>query len=400
MKKSIAATLTLSLALACAVPLSACNTQEDYTRMTVDINPSVEFILDSDEKVVSVTALNDDGALIVAGEAFVGKDAEEAAQLVVSLATETGYLIRGEATASENQITITLSGDEEAARKLYEDIDAALTEFLQTHNVTAAVQRAEAMQLSALRTLVAACRPELTEEELAAMNEQQLVNELKLSRVETALLLTESMRELYYEMKEYEIDLSQRETTKRLIDSADAVYQSFKDSYDAMLTEYENVISRIEQTRYDYLISPDSDYQRALQALLDAKAALLEQKNKIAALDDGPEKIAAQAILQIRQTAYDAAYASCTMYGSSANAAIDLTVAALQTVKTQLENLEKSFPEEIKTELTRQTEAFDEAANSAKDSAFASFEARYGTDIQSITERLAARKEALIQANA
>ena len=61
------------------------------TRVTVDINPSVEFIVDDQNKVVSVTALNDDGSILIAGEAFVGKTPEEAVEMMVSLATETGW---------------------------------------------------------------------------------------------------------------------------------------------------------------------------------------------------------------------------------------------------------------------------------------------------------------------
>lgn len=67
--------------------------------MQVDINPSVEFILDADDKVLSVTALNDDGALIVAGEAFVGKTAEDAVELMASISTDAGYLVKGELSA-------------------------------------------------------------------------------------------------------------------------------------------------------------------------------------------------------------------------------------------------------------------------------------------------------------
>ena len=42
-----------------------CSKAAENTRMTVDINPSVELMVDKDNKVVSVTALNDDAAIIL-----------------------------------------------------------------------------------------------------------------------------------------------------------------------------------------------------------------------------------------------------------------------------------------------------------------------------------------------
>ena len=70
MKKRIVA-LLLALSSAFAVcSLGGCKKKNpEASRMTVEINPKVEFILDKDNKVVSATALNDDGAVILAGEA-------------------------------------------------------------------------------------------------------------------------------------------------------------------------------------------------------------------------------------------------------------------------------------------------------------------------------------------
>ena len=80
----------MSILLACAMLLplavfTSCSEpapkEGTVTRMTVDINPSVEFMVDDQNKVVSVTALNDDGSILVAGEAFIGKTPEEAVEM-------------------------------------------------------------------------------------------------------------------------------------------------------------------------------------------------------------------------------------------------------------------------------------------------------------------------------
>lgn len=63
-----------------ALPLSSCSKgkkppEGTYTRMTVDVNPSIEFMVDDENKVASVTALNDDGSILIAGEAIRRQDA-------------------------------------------------------------------------------------------------------------------------------------------------------------------------------------------------------------------------------------------------------------------------------------------------------------------------------------
>lgn len=80
---------------------------EGYAYMAIDINPTVEFVLQAD-KVVSVDAVNDDAAVLVSEENFVGMTAEEATETVVELAEELGYLNEENAN-----VKITVAADDE-----------------------------------------------------------------------------------------------------------------------------------------------------------------------------------------------------------------------------------------------------------------------------------------------
>ena len=93
MKKLFKLSLVVVMVALVGFFLVGCNKEnkkeENMTRVTVDINPSIEIIVDEDDKVVSVTALNDEGNIIIVGETIVGKTVEEAVNIIVSVATET-----------------------------------------------------------------------------------------------------------------------------------------------------------------------------------------------------------------------------------------------------------------------------------------------------------------------
>ena len=400
-KKIAACGMSLALAAGTCALLAGCGggDGEAAARMQVDINPSVEFILDADNKVLSVTALNDDGALIVAGEAFVGKTAEDAVELMASISTDAGYLVKGDLSAGQDGITISITGDEEAAQKLYEDVKAGVDAFLEKSGIDAAVDRGEALQLVALRDLVQAADPTLTDEEVAAMTEEQLLNALKISRIETAQLLTEELRAAYNTAKEYDFRFAERQATKSVIEGLGSAYESFLNGYAAALDSYQKAIQAVEQARYDYLVDAGSDYQKILAEVREQKDKVLEQRKEAAELPEGAAKEAAKAALAAEEAILETKEAALELAGDAANASFDLALSAMKTVENALTELEKTFPEEITTALTENAQKAQDAMNAAKNEAFAKFEEAHKEDIEQALADLQARKQALIDAN-
>ena len=400
-KKIAACGLSLALAAGTCALLAGCGggDGEAAARMQVDINPSVEFILDADNKVLSVTALNDDGALIIAGEAFVGKTAEDAVELMASISTDAGYLVKGELSAGQDGITISITGDEEAAQKLYEDVKAGVDAFLEKIGIDAAVERGEALKLDALRDLVQAADPTLSDEEVAGMTEEQLLNALKISRIETAQLLTEELRAAYNTAKEYDFRFAERQATKSVIEGLGSAYESFLNGYAAALDSYQKAIQAVEQARYDYLVDAGSDYQKILAEVREQKDKVLEQRKEAAELPEGAAKEAAKAALAAEEAILETKEAALELAGDAANASFDLALSAMKTVENALTELEKTFPEEITTALTENAQKAQDAMNAAKDEAFAKFEEAHKEDIEQALADLQARKQALIDAN-
>ena len=400
-KKIAACGLSVALAVGTGVLLTGCGGSEKdaAARMQVDINPSVELILDADNKVLSVTALNDDGSLIIAGEAFVGKTAEEAVEMMVSISTDAGYLVKGELTAERDAITISITGDDAAAQELYEEVKAEIDGFLEESGIYAVVERGEELKLEALRELVMKADPSVTEEEVAKMNEEQLINALKISRIETAQLITEELREAYNVAKEYDLRFAERQATKDVIDGLGSAYESFLNLYSKALDSYQETIAAVEQARYDNFVDVGSQYQKALAEVREQKDRVLAQRKEVAQLSEGPAKEAAEAALDAEEAALMFKEDALNIAGSAANAAFDLVLGAMKTAENVLIELEKTFPEEIKTALTESAQKTQDAMNEAKDKAFAKFEEAHKEDIENALAELEARKQELIEAN-
>lgn len=401
MKRKIVCLLLSVIMLLSSMVFVSCGSTEPeegmITRMTVDINPSVEFMIDDENKVVSVTALNDDGSILIVGEAFVGKTAEEAVELMISLATETGYLVKGNAQASENTVKISVSGDSRYAEKLLSDVKKQATDVLDRLDVNGKVEEIKALGLDALRAL-ALDTSIFSEEEIAAMDETQLCKVIAAGRIETALLLTEDMRNAYFAAKEYEISFARSEEVAKVIESLGGLYTVTHSAYKAALDMYSSAITELDEMRYNLLVSPDSNYQKALLALREAKVDYLEKRTYTASLNVNDEEYASASVtLQISEENYEKALAAFEKIGNDANKAMESLIAVLRQSEEKLKQLEKTmFDENIEAKLEEKAVEIEEKLNSLKDSFFNEFETAHGEDIAEIESSLLAKKQELI----
>lgn len=401
MKRKLISLLLLCSMLLSVFALTSCGKdpkpeEGTVSRMTVDINPSVEFMIDDQNKVISVTALNDDGSILIVGESFIGKTPEEATELVVKLASETGYLVEGNVQASENTVKISVSGDSKYAEKLMQDVSKKAESVLAALDIPGKVEKAEAMKLAELRAL--ALETSLyTEEQLAAMDEKQLYQVLAESRVETALLMTEEMRNAYYSAKEYKISFAESEQVARIIEGMGGLYAIAHSSYKTALDLYSTAITELDTFRYDMLVSPEYEYQKSLAALREAKVELLKQKNYTASLTVGGEEYASATVtLQASEEDYNKALAAYEQLGTDLNASIETMIAALRQSEAQLRALEDTlFDANIKAKLSEKATEIENGINAAKDGFFAEFESAHADDLAAIENALLEKKQEL-----
>ncbi|MBQ9745573.1 MAG: hypothetical protein IJW21_01980 [Clostridia bacterium] len=401
-KRIISAALALLL-LVPALALTSCGKNAKapkgtLTRITVDINPSIELMVDDSNKVISATALNDDGSILIAGEALVGMQAEEAAELIVSLAAETGYLVKGNVSASENEVKISVSGNTKYAKQLLEKTEDKISAFMKKHDIEGKVAKVEAAKAEALRK-IALSTSLYTEKEINAMTEEQLYKVIAAGRVETALLLTAEMREAYYTAKEHKVAFAERESTANVIKALGGTNTLVYTAYKAALDTYGKAITAIDEFRYNTFISPESEYQKSLAELREKKTELLAQKNYVAKLEvNGEEYTVASASLKAKEENYNKALAAYEKLGKDANAALEKLVASLRGGETMLASVESKFGEDIKAELSAKAAEREAAVNAAKAEFFENFESAHKDDIAAMEDALEARKKALMDA--
>ena len=404
MKKSLISIFLLCTLLLTAVLFTSCSNAKPeegcVTRMTVDINPSVEFMIDDQNKIVSVTALNDDGSILIVGEAFVGKTPEEAVELMVTLASDTGYLVQGNAEASENTVKISVSGDSKYAEQLKKDITEKVNDTMKALDISGTVEKVEALKIEVLRQM-ALSTSLYTEEEISAMDEGQLYKVISAGRIETALLLTEEMRNAYYSAKEYKISFAEREETARIIKELGGLYNLTHTAYKTALDVYSTAITELDHFRYEMLVSPESEYQKSLTKLREAKVELLKQKNYTASLDvNGEEYASATVTLQLTEENYNKMLAAYEKIGTDLNASLEALIAKLRQAETKLVELEETlFDENIEAKLQEKATEIEANLNAAKDGFFAEFESAHAEDIATIEQNLLAKKQQLKSGN-
>lgn len=408
--KCLSLALCLCLLIGMALPLASCKKSEPtppegtYTRMTVDINPSVEFMVDDQNKVVSVTALNDDGSILIAGEAFVGKTPEEATRMVVSLATYAGYLVKGEIhvenTDESQKVEISVSGNSDYAKELAKNVKSDVEKYLKDNKITATVESVKAKTLDEMRKVVIEDGL-FTEDEVKDMTEEQLYKALAAGRIETAQLLTAEMREAYYRAKDYKISFVEKQATADIISGMGATYKALMSGYSAALAAYSTSIDKLDALRYSLLVDPESAYQKALASLRDAKEDLLKEKKLIFSVKDGDKTyVEISASFKLSEEAYNKALKAVEDAGAAANKAMETAIAALREVETQLKALEEKLREneDISAKLTAEAQNLEDTLNKAKDNFFAEFEAAHKSDIEKAEADLEAKKQELIAA--
>lgn len=395
MKKLFNYILVVVMAFTCCFTAVSCGNKEAQatTRMTAEINPQIEFMLDKNNKVVSVTGLNEEGELIISGEAFVGLTAEDAIELFVEISNDSGYLLKGSAYVSTNKLSVSVSG--KGAEELFNKVNDKAQEKFQELGLTASVEKLNALGVDALRKLVLECDPTLTEEDVKKMNEEELIKVLNEARKETQELIGVAVKDAYYKAKEYEVKLAENEKLKEIVNnfsqSLTEAEKMFTNMYVTSLESLNEARKNLNDTYFNLFVAENSGYQTALRNVLEKKQEVLELRKEVAELPDGNEKDLKVAALETAESVLKGFEDALNKAKQTAENTIATLQSVIDSAETAVENAYNSvitIMPTLKTTVNESAANLDKAINQAKDKAFENFEKAHKTVIEAHNEKM------------
>lgn len=379
MKRNVKMVIGMACAAAMVVPMFAftsCGGDDSAGKvMNVSLNPEVEFVLDADNKVVSVNALNEEGNLVISAEAFKnveGKSAEEAAKLFVQVSEETGFLLEGNVKTGENELKIAFSGNTRKSKALYDSVKAEIESYVATLDeaITVGVTQAAAITEEALQALVAQCAPYL---DTAEMEYAELMEELKKSREETAELYSQELKNAYYDAKAQAFQQAELSVLKKQVGIAEQGAIGLVEVF------YTGAIKALNAARAE-LLKEDGLYQTALASFREKKVEFLNYKNYIYSL---PEEQVTQAqkdrlqsienALNGFETTMSGAVAGIDVLKETVTSAYNDIIVKIQEYSVKVNKHLDEISEAQKTALTNFTTEFENNYQTNKESAAAAW---------------------------
>ena len=270
-KKLITVSLGFAIVLCTSLTLTACKDdttppQADASNQIValSVNPSIEFIIDNNNKVVSVSASNEDGMYILEKfSSFSGMSVQEAALKFLELSEEYGFTVSGSAT--DENFTISISGDN--AESLYSSIRSSVDSKLSELGIT--LLSLEKIDKSKLQDMVAEYYQELSSIEVATITESELIDLIKTSREETKDLATEDERLSYYRERAQKLVLSKVESILTFIEENPTLIPTTLQSYISSLTNRYNELTQLYTDLNNQIETLYSTETTGIDALLE-----------------------------------------------------------------------------------------------------------------------------------
>ena len=269
-----------------ATAFTGCSCDEDPNElqiMNLSVNPGVEFVVDENDKVLSVTASNEDGAyLLEKFTEFTGMSAKDAALKFIEMSEEYGFVVSG--TANGESITISVSG--EGAEKLYNDVKGKISSKVNELGLT--IGQMVEIDDDQLESIVQQCYQEYSAAEIDDMSDEKLLELIKQSREETKGIYTEHERLEYYKERAEKVLEAKIDTIKEYIENngnalanltltplvaaMDTAYAAIETAYNAIDTQLQTLFNSIESQMNTYVAEKER-YLAAVEAYRDALEA-------------------------------------------------------------------------------------------------------------------------------
>lgn len=251
----------------------SCSEADDLQVMNMSVNPGIEFIVDKQDKVVSVTASNEDGAYILSKfTEFTGMSAGDAAKKFLELSEQYGFVVSG--SVKDKEVTISVSGN--GADELYKDVKNSIKS--KVSDLGMKVKEMVKIDEDDIKEMIETCYQEYTESEIDDLSEEKMLEMLKASREETKGLFTEDERLEYYKERAQEVINTKIQTVKAYLDEQlgvignlinstlvsglETLNTTITNAYEAIDTQLQTALTQVEAERTTYIAKKEEYLQK------------------------------------------------------------------------------------------------------------------------------------------
>lgn len=359
----------------------------------IDVNPSIEIIVDDKENVISLKGLNNDGKLILSGENLEGKKLEEVIERIIDIERKTNYL-----TNSNNKVSISyISENDTIYQDLNKKVNNALNKVKNNLKIDFNIENNSNKTIEDLKDYLTSIDFNISNKSLEEITFDSLIDNLSKYHEEVKELGTIELEKLFYENKYEYIQKCIEEKKEELIDKLDDSYKNIVEDYKSLQISLKEAYQLIEDTYDKYYVSPESKYQKALKEVESIKDEIKLLEDTIEKSTNEFEKALLKAQIETLNIKYEALYETLKINEKIASEAYETVLNSFNELLVKVEKIESKFPDSIRNIkfediITNENEEIEFNKNS-----FAKFINKYDDEIKSINKSLQERKNALLE---
>lgn len=359
--------------------------------VTLEINPSVEMVLDDNEKVVTVNGLNDDGKMLIIDEELVGKEISEVVNILIEQARTLGYLVTTEVeNAFQNNIKVSVSGSSlEVVEELEKDIKKVVDAIIDKKKLSTAYEQLETKKREYFVSIVKQYNPALTNEEISEMDNDELMKYVELATIEKAELATIELEKHYLSMKYYDFQIKCKEQIAKKLESVSNLTSTvYKGAINLLKTQIDN----INKLQYEIFVKEDSKYLKLLNKINEYKDSITILNYKYSKGQTEEAGIEISIVINSNEQRIAELETQIITIMKEFNNNLEAYKKLIQEAINTLEELEKNISNVNYNEIINNVEL---EINDIKDGFFVYFEEKYSSDIKHAKEQVKNRKDAL-----
>ena len=366
------------------------NTLKYEAIIQIDVNPSVEFVVDDSDKVLSVKGLNDDGKLILTDEEFENLSLKDAVSKLLNLEEKTNFL-----SETNKNVALTLTIENKGVEEvLTNKLNQILKSTQNNLSTNIEIKFNTSKSIEDLKDYVNSIEiiknvQDLQYSELIGIVRKYHEDVRTLDSIALENLYLKSKTEYFEELKENKI--------KELVNDLDDSYKTQIDRYNKLYLLVKETYNNLQATYESLYVDNNSSYKMALKDLEEVKDEIALQEKKVEeAINNNQDVIGEKIILDLLKKKYETRLKALEYQEQIASEAYEYISNELEELLKELKDVKESLPESIKNIKLSDIIDTEEKEKECEESIKSTFITKYQNDIDNARKEKLERKESLI----